>query len=87
MSCTSDIGYREVATNITFLFDNKENGKRCNRCGKTLDLWDVQEDFRIRRHLGYGTKYDGDILDLQICCKCMDKMIEECAITPVLDNT
>lgn len=55
----------------------------CNKCGKKLDMWDVQEDFSMERHLGYGSRYDGDHLDLDLCCECMDKIIEECAIPPV----
>lgn len=31
----------------------------CNKCGKKLDFWDVQEDFSMQRNLGYGSKYDG----------------------------
>lgn len=55
----------------------------CNKCGKKLDMWDVQEDFSLQRTLGYGSRYDGDTLDLDLCCECMDKLIEECAIPPV----
>lgn len=86
MSCTSGTEYCEVGANIQFIFD-KDNATRCNRCGKTLDFWDVQEDYSLHRHLGYGTKYDGSNLDLQLCCDCMDKLIEECDISPVSDNT
>lgn len=59
----------------------------CNKCGKPLDLWDTQEDFSIRRSLGYGTKYDGDKLDIHLCCNCMEKLIDECNISPISDNT
>ena len=55
----------------------------CNKCGKKLDIWDIQENFSMQRHLGYGSRYDGDNLDLDLCCDCMDKIIEECAIPPV----
>ena len=36
----------------------------CNRCGKKFDIWDTQENFSINTRLGYGTKYDGDDLEL-----------------------
>ena len=58
----------------------------CNKCGKTLDLFDIQEDFTIERDLGYGTIYDGSILRLHLCCDCMDKLISECKVTPVTDG-
>jgi hypothetical protein len=86
MSCTSCKERCGVGTNNQPIF-NEDKEKRCNRCGKTLDLWDVQENYSLQKHLGYGTKYDGSNLDLQLCCECMDKLIEECVISPVSDNT
>lgn len=56
----------------------------CNVCGKGFDIFDTQEDFSIHRMLGYGTKYDGDRLDLKICCSCMEKIIDMCKETPVV---
>ena len=47
----------------------------CNKCGKKFDFWDTQEDFSIERSLGYGTKYDGSTLELDLCCECMEKLI------------
>ena len=55
----------------------------CNMCGKKFDMWDVNEDFSLFRVLGYGTSYDGETLDLDICCGCMDRIIEKCKIPPV----
>lgn len=57
----------------------------CNKCGKKMDMWDIQEDFSMQRHLGYGSKHDGDILDLDLCCDCMDELIDSCVISPVTD--
>lgn len=58
----------------------------CNKCGKEFDMWDEQEDFSIHRQAGYGSKYDGQNIELDLCCECMDKLIEECKISP-LSNT
>lgn len=58
----------------------------CNMCGKQFDIWDTQEDFSINRHLGYGTKYDGDELQLDLCCDCMEKIIDECKISPIIEK-
>ena len=60
--------------------------KICNKCGKQMDIFDVQEDFSIERDLGYGTSHDGDRLELHLCCECMDKLISECKISPIIDE-
>lgn len=60
----------------------------CNKCGKELDIWDNQERFYIENnYLGYGTKYDGDKLRIDFCCKCMEEIIEQCVISPIIENT
>lgn len=59
----------------------------CNKCGKKFDFWDTQENFSISKILGYGTKYDGSVLELDLCCECMNKLISECAVSPLSDNT
>ena len=62
-----------------------ENGRRCNLCGKELDMWDMQECFAMKRRIGYGSRYDLCRLDIWLCCDCMDKIIDQCAISPVTD--
>lgn len=59
----------------------------CNKCGKQFNLWDEKEDFSIRKRLGYGTKYDGDTLELDLCCDCMESLIDSCTINPIITNT
>lgn len=56
----------------------------CNKCGKTFDIWDKQENFRIYRNLGYGTKYDGSKLELDLCCSCMEELVDGCRIHPII---
>ena len=58
----------------------------CNKCGKRLDIWDKQEDFTIKSQLGYGTQYDGDYLELHLCCDCMETLIDECVISPITEK-
>ena len=58
----------------------------CNMCGKTFDGWDEQENFSIYRTIGYGSRHDGEILSLDLCCDCMDKLIDMCSISPVEDH-
>ena len=55
----------------------------CNLCGGELDFWDGQEDNSIEKNIGYGSRYDGMRLSLRLCCRCMDDLIERCAISPV----
>lgn len=55
----------------------------CNKCGKRLDIFDIQEEFCIESRLGYGTKYDGDYLRLDLCCDCMEELIDSCKINPI----
>ena len=58
----------------------------CNKCGKKFDIWDTQESFSIYRHLGYGTKYDSNNLELDLCCDCMEKLVDECIVSPIIEN-
>lgn len=36
----------------------------CNLCGKEFDEWDEQESFGIHTRVGYGSKFDGDDIEL-----------------------
>jgi hypothetical protein len=60
----------------------------CNVCGKPIDqICEDQAVVSIHNRIGYGSKYDGDEIDLDICCDCFDKLIddftEKCAINPI----
>lgn len=59
------------------------NIRYCNICGRKMDFWDIQEDNTIHKTAGYGSKYDEEEIELHICCDCMDKIIDGCAISPV----
>lgn len=64
----------------------------CNMCGKDFDLWDEQEDFSIHTQVGYGSKFDEEIIDLDLCCDCFDRMmleyiIPKCKHIPVTNTT
>lgn len=64
----------------------EENHKEpifCNVCGCMFDEWDEQAGLSIHKRLTYGSKYDDSMLSLKICCKCADKIIDRCVITPV----
>ena len=55
----------------------------CNVCGKEFNFWDEQHLFKVYRRMGYGTKYDGDMLELDMCCDCMDTLIDKCKVNPI----
>ena len=56
----------------------------CNKCGKKMTMEDKDEGFSIRGGLGYGMdEYDGEYLELDLCCDCMMQLIKECVISPV----
>lgn len=67
-------------------FTNGREIVRCNKCGKILDEWDIHSDYSIHRHIGYGSRYDGEKVHLRLCCECMDYLIEQCAFSPLEDD-
>ena len=51
---------------------------KCDLCGKTFNAFDEQEYFGLHYHnVGYGSKYDGCHIDIDMCCGCFDKMMTE----------
>ena len=50
---------------------------RCNVCGKTVEqVFEGQMVISIHDRVGYGSKHDGSMLDLDICSDCFDKLID-----------
>ena len=49
----------------------------CNMCGKVFDDFDEQEDRSFHDYIGYGSKFDLHRIDLDMCCDCFDKLLEE----------
>ena len=56
---------------------------RCNMCGRTFTPIDKYGGILIDEILGYGTKYDGEYLRINMCCECLESMIEKCVISPI----
>lgn len=61
----------------------KMNEARCNKCGKKLDEFDVNGDYTLHKKIGYGSKHDGEDLNLTLCSDCLDELIDSCKIPPV----
>ena len=79
---------REVAdgsNHYEYLIDFEPT--RCNMCGKPFDEWDYQENFSFKSYIGYGSKYDSNKRDFNLCCDCFDKIMDfiipQCAILPL----
>lgn len=51
---------------------------KCDFCGKELTDLDIQEGFGFHyQHISYGSQYDGENIDIDLCCDCFDKMMRE----------
>ena len=57
----------------------------CNKCGKTLDTYDMLNIREMSGKLGYGSKYDGAKFEIDFCVDCFDKLLESCKISPIDD--
>ena len=51
---------------------------KCDLCGKFLNEYDEQEKFGLHYDsIGYGSKYDGCNINIDMCCECFDKMMKD----------
>lgn len=58
----------------------------CNRCGKVMNRFDLQQEFYYHRELGYGSEHDGDMIELDLCCECIDRIVDTCLISPIVKS-
>lgn len=58
----------------------------CNMCGSGFETTDMTGGLSLYTRLGYGTKYDGDDLELDLCCKCTETLIENCRVSPIKES-
>ena len=49
---------------------------KCNLCGKSLDEFDLVNDFTFDRIVGYGSTHDGERVSAKFCCECFDKIVD-----------
>ena len=60
--------------------------KKCNKCGKSLDMIESINTGHIEIPFFYGSKRDGDKMIISLCSECYDKLIdsfaESCEIKP-----
>ena len=60
----------------------------CNMCGKPFDVLDRNQNFCFHRPIRYGSRFDMDKIDLDLCCDCFDKImvkyiIPNCKYSPI----
>lgn len=48
----------------------------CNKCGSGIDKANERDCFSISSRIGYGSKYDGDSLELDLCYDCLDEILQ-----------
>ena len=56
-------------------FNNRTKLSRCTMCNKILNEWDRYGDFSCHKWIGYGSKYDENRLDVELCSECFDKVV------------
>ena len=49
----------------------------CNLCGSVFNEWDIQQDIGIHKQICYGSKHDTEYINLDLCCDCFDKVMDE----------
>lgn len=57
---------------------------KCNMCGKAMDEYDLNNGSTIYQRLCYGSKYDGENIAIDLCCNCIDALIDSCSISPIV---
>ena len=61
--------------------------KICNICGDKLEVYD---GFSLSHQFGYGSKRDGDTINLDLCSKCLDKIVDNlermCKHNPIIEK-
>lgn len=58
----------------------------CNVCGKRFDEWDENCNFSIDTTVGYGSIFDGDRIRIQFCTECFDALVNNCTVSPIVED-
>lgn len=62
----------------------ENNTRKCTMCDKIFDIWDEQEDLCFEKKMGYGTRYDGEIIRFNLCCECFENVVN--MLAPLCKN-
>ena len=58
----------------------------CNKCGRQIEYGDRFPGLSYEDKIGYGSKYDGCRIELDLCTDCLDWLIDVCVIDPTDDE-
>lgn len=47
---------------------------KCNKCGK--EIVGLEQKFSINKSIPYGSEYDGEHLRCDLCCECLDSILD-----------
>lgn len=63
---------------------------QCNNCGKSEKGDNISYESTIEtwsHSFGYGSKFDGDCIEFELCDKCYKKIIDNFKIKPKIVNS
>lgn len=49
----------------------------CDMCGKEFGVFDLQNSFSFHKHVGYGSVFDLSRINIDLCCECFDKTMNQ----------
>lgn len=58
----------------------------CNKCGKQIQQYDEVNGFHHSGRFGYGSKYDGELFEVDLCVDCIDELVDKFTIDPIIHN-
>lgn len=56
-------------------FNERTKPPRCTMCNRILNEFDINGDFSYHKWIGYGSRYDENRLDVELCGECFDKVV------------
>lgn len=58
---------------------------QCNMCGREMDEADLKNGLCAERRAGTGFVYADKAMRLDLCCDCLDNLIDSCRISPITE--
>lgn len=55
----------------------------CNKCGRQFGKVDDISGFHHSGRFGYGSKYDGEEFEMDLCVECIDEFADACELSPI----
>lgn len=59
--------------------------KKCGKCGRMIGEYEC--GLHIKQRLGYGSTFDGALLDTHLCPTCTDKFIQSCKCQVICEDS